>query len=122
MEHFGLDQARVMIGGANFRTIHSGNWDSERRIRDLEQHGIAAQVISPMPELLSYWSAPQDAPDYYPYLTPEKPADRTLQSLGLPPHISEDITWHNCWRFLGSRRPLSRRPSKNGLCAEPGGS
>jgi aminocarboxymuconate-semialdehyde decarboxylase len=64
MEHVGSDQARVMIGGSNFRTIHSGNWDPERRLRDMDQHGITAQVISPMPELLSYWFAPQDALDF----------------------------------------------------------
>jgi aminocarboxymuconate-semialdehyde decarboxylase len=49
-----------MIGGRNFRTIHSGNWDVERRLRDMDAHGVAAQVLSPMPELLSYWFTAQD--------------------------------------------------------------
>ena len=44
-----------MIDGRNFRTITSGNWDVERRLAEMDHHGIVTQAISPMPELLSYW-------------------------------------------------------------------
>src|SRR3972149_883001 len=63
MDHFQPGLARVMIGGENFRTVHSGNWDAERRLRDMDAHGADAEAISPMPELLSYWFAPQDGLD-----------------------------------------------------------
>lgn len=67
LDHFEPGQARVMIGGENFRTVHSGNWDFERRLRDMEAHGVDAQVISPMPELLSYWFTPEDSLDFCRY-------------------------------------------------------
>src|SRR5690606_11162332 len=52
----------------NFRTVHSGNWDIERRLRDMEEPGVDAQAISPMPELLSYWFTPQDGLDFCRYV------------------------------------------------------
>ena len=67
MDHFEPGQARVMIGGENFRTVHSGNWDVERRLRDMDAHGVDAHVISPMPELLSYWFTPEDSLEFCRY-------------------------------------------------------
>ena len=37
----------------------------------------------------------------FPAMPRERPAGRTLRSLGLPAAVLEDITWHNCFRFLG---------------------
>jgi len=46
----------------------------------------------------------------YPYMAPEQPVDKTLRTLGLPPDVHEDITWNNCFRFLGIKAPtLSRQ-------------
>jgi aminocarboxymuconate-semialdehyde decarboxylase len=64
MEHFDPGFARVMIGGSNFRTVHSGSWDVTRRLHEMEEHGVAAQVLSPMPELLSYWFTAEDALEF----------------------------------------------------------
>lgn len=44
-----------MIAGKPFRTLDERSWDIERRLRDMDSSGIAVQVLSPMPELLSYW-------------------------------------------------------------------
>ena len=41
----------------------------------------------------------------YPYMTPELPVDKTLRTLGLPPDAHADITWNNCFRFLGIKPP-----------------
>jgi aminocarboxymuconate-semialdehyde decarboxylase len=41
----------------------------------------------------------------YPYMAPEEPADRTLRRLGLPAESHQDITWNNCFRFLGVDPP-----------------
>ena len=49
-----------MINGNNFRTITSQSWDPNRRIEDMEKEGVRQQVLSPMPELLSYWFNPSD--------------------------------------------------------------
>jgi aminocarboxymuconate-semialdehyde decarboxylase len=51
----------VMIAGKNYRTVSDRCWDAGKRIADLDETGIARQVLSPMPELLSYWLAPHDA-------------------------------------------------------------
>ena len=51
----------VMIDGRNFRTVNDACWDVERRIEAMSVMGIARQVLSPMPELLSYWLPLDDA-------------------------------------------------------------
>ena len=51
----------VMIDGKNFRTVSDECWDVERRAEAMAQMGIARQVLSPMPELLSYWLPLDDA-------------------------------------------------------------
>lgn len=45
----------VMIAGKNYRTVSDRCWDVPKRIADMNEMGLALQVVSPMPELLSYW-------------------------------------------------------------------
>ncbi len=52
---------QVMIAGKLFRTVSDACWDADRRVEAMDSAGIAAQVLSPMPELLSYWFAPAAA-------------------------------------------------------------
>jgi aminocarboxymuconate-semialdehyde decarboxylase len=54
-------EATVMIGDKAFRKLDARSWDATRRIEDMERDGIALQVLSPMPELLSYWMTADDA-------------------------------------------------------------
>ena len=49
----------VMISGKLYRTVSDKCWDSAKRLADLDSMGLHIQAISPMPELLSYWMAPQ---------------------------------------------------------------
>lgn len=51
----------VMISGKVYRTVSDKCWDTARRLEDLPGMGLALQVVSPMPELLSYWMAAGDA-------------------------------------------------------------
>lgn len=51
----------VMIGGGIFRTVSDKCWDGGGRIVDMGALGIERQVLSPMPELLSYWLDVDDA-------------------------------------------------------------
>ncbi|MDX3906506.1 MAG: amidohydrolase family protein [Pigmentiphaga sp.] len=51
----------VMIDGRNFRTVSAQCWDAELRLSDMQKMGVRHQVVSPMPELLSYWMQPADA-------------------------------------------------------------
>ena len=51
----------VMIDGKNFRTVTDECWDIERRAEAMARMRITRQVLSPMPELLSYWLPLDDA-------------------------------------------------------------
>jgi aminocarboxymuconate-semialdehyde decarboxylase len=41
----------------------------------------------------------------FPAMAREQPAGKTMRSLGLPPAVLEEITWHNTFRFLGISPP-----------------
>lgn len=51
----------MMVGDKEFRLLDNRSWDTDRRIIDMDAEGVAMQVISPMPELLSYWIDPREA-------------------------------------------------------------
>lgn len=51
----------VMIAGKAFRTVSEHCWDVARRRDDMAREQVAVQVLSPMPELLSYWFSAADA-------------------------------------------------------------
>ncbi|MDE2418805.1 MAG: amidohydrolase [Burkholderiales bacterium] len=57
----GLCHRHVMVNGKNYRTVSEKSWSATRRIADLPEMGLEKQVISPMPELLSYWLPLNDA-------------------------------------------------------------
>jgi aminocarboxymuconate-semialdehyde decarboxylase len=50
----------VMISGSIYRTVSHQCWSSPVRLADMDARGITQQVLSPMPELLSYWLEPED--------------------------------------------------------------
>ncbi len=45
----------MTIDGAAFRTLDNRSWEARQRVADMDAAGVAAQVLSPMPELLSFW-------------------------------------------------------------------
>lgn len=51
----------LLIGDRPFRALDSRSWDRQRRIADMDRDGVQMQVLSPMPELLSYWLDGEDA-------------------------------------------------------------
>jgi aminocarboxymuconate-semialdehyde decarboxylase len=51
----------VMISGKVYRTVSDGSWSVPRRIEAMGEMRVARQVLSPMPELLSYWLPLDDA-------------------------------------------------------------
>lgn len=71
----------VMIEGKVYRTVSERAWSPTRRIEDMEPMGLAVQAISPMPELLSYWMAPQAAAQLLRYMN-EQIADMAALSGG----------------------------------------
>jgi aminocarboxymuconate-semialdehyde decarboxylase len=51
----------VTVSGKKYRTVGSTCWDLARRKVDMQEMGVARQVLSPMAELLSYWLPPDAA-------------------------------------------------------------
>jgi aminocarboxymuconate-semialdehyde decarboxylase len=45
----------VMLSGKVYRTVPEQAWSLERRTAEMERLRVGRQVLSPMPELLSYW-------------------------------------------------------------------
>jgi aminocarboxymuconate-semialdehyde decarboxylase len=62
---------QVMISGKNFRTITDQCWSPERRVTDMDAEDVTIQVLSPMPELLSYWFKAEDSLEYSRYINGE---------------------------------------------------
>lgn len=50
----------VMVGGRVYRTVSHRCWDCDARRADMQLQGAERQVLSPMPELLSYWMPAAD--------------------------------------------------------------
>ena len=61
-------QRHVMIQDKVYRTIPTSCFDFDERARNMAQTGVTRQVVSPMPELLSYWLEPDDAKSLIRYL------------------------------------------------------
>ncbi len=59
---------QIMISGKNFRTITDQCWSPEKRIADMEEEEVTIQVLSPMPELLSYWFDAEDTLEFSRYI------------------------------------------------------
>ncbi|HYG27357.1 MAG TPA: amidohydrolase family protein [Caulobacteraceae bacterium] len=57
----GPKDATLMVGDKPFRRLDDRSWDTVRRCEDMDRDGVAMQVLSPMPELLSYWFPDADA-------------------------------------------------------------
>lgn len=55
---------QVMISGQIFRTVNHVCWDMDARLAEMDDEGIAAHVLSPMPELLSHWFEPKDTLEF----------------------------------------------------------
>ena len=68
MAHAHACHKHVMISGSVYRTVADGCWSTRRRIDDMGAMRIARQVLSPMPELLSYWLPLDDAKSLIRYL------------------------------------------------------
>ena len=61
----------VMIAGKTYRTVSDRCWDTARRVADMDATGLSLQVVSPMPELLSYWMDAAPALELLRYINDE---------------------------------------------------
>lgn len=61
MKCHGDCRGTIMTGDKPFRELDDRSWNVSRRLEDMDRDGVAMQVLSPMPELLSYWIEPKGA-------------------------------------------------------------
>lgn len=86
----------VVISGKVYRTVHERCWSPSARVADMEAMGLSLQVISPMPELLSYWMDPAAAARLLRYVNEQMAemvghADGRLCALGAVPLQDMDL-------------------------------
>jgi aminocarboxymuconate-semialdehyde decarboxylase len=55
MQCFDKDKAKIFMGDSHFRDLDDRSWNAARRVEDMGRDGVSLQVLSAMPELLSYW-------------------------------------------------------------------
>src|SRR5258708_4105655 len=61
LTHASAAAAALVIDGRPFRDVDARSWNVVRRLEDMDRDGIAMQVLSPLPELMSYWFEKKDA-------------------------------------------------------------
>ena len=71
----------VMIDGKVYRTVSDRCWDAPARVADMPAMGLSLQVVSPMPELLSYWLSATAADELLRYIN-DTMAEMVAQSPG----------------------------------------
>ncbi len=86
----------VMLDDKVYRTVSHQCWDCAVRLADMDAMEIGRQVLSPMPELLSYWLAGDDAQVLARYLNESiaamvQRAPRRLIGLGTVPLQDVDL-------------------------------
>ena len=55
---------RILVGDSVFRQVTSDLWDVAERVALLDRTGIATQVLSPVPVMLTYWADGPSAAGY----------------------------------------------------------
>ncbi|NQD55672.1 amidohydrolase [Pseudomonas sp. CM25] len=84
----------VVIADKVYRTVSDKCWDVEKRLADMPGLGLGIQVLSPMPELLSYWMDARDAQQILRYLNEQigaMVAAQPAQLLGLGAVPLQDV-------------------------------
>src|SRR6185295_2316535 len=63
LEHCAPCRAKMYKGDKFFRDVESNTWDPSARLADCDRCAVAAQVLSTVPVMFSYWADPAHALD-----------------------------------------------------------
>jgi len=61
----------ILFSGKKYRELDDASWSIPRRLETMDATGVSMQVLSPMPELLSYWLDEKDGIDLCRFLNGE---------------------------------------------------
>ena len=88
--------SRIMISGKNFRDLTDQSWSVSRRLEDMATEGVGRQVLSPMPNLFSYWGVPGDTLDFSRFINEEIATCplRDKNPGNIPPDLSRQAALH----------------------------
>lgn len=95
-----------MIEGKVYRTIPTSCWNLSERLDHMQSTGVAQQVLSPMPELLSYWLDPDDGFNLISFINEQIATDVDANSehfiaLGAVPLQDVDLAVRELERVIG---------------------
>jgi len=85
----------VMVAGSVYRTVSHHCWDCRVRSADMAARSVGRQVLSVMPELLSYWLQPEDGATLCRYMNEviaRMTADHPAHFIGLGTVPLQDVT------------------------------
>jgi aminocarboxymuconate-semialdehyde decarboxylase len=54
VQQVAADRARILLDGQVYREVDDRCWSAQRRLRDMDAEGVAAQVLSPIPVTLCH--------------------------------------------------------------------
>ncbi|WP_354003759.1 amidohydrolase family protein [Ramlibacter aurantiacus] len=100
-------ERNVMIEGKVYRTVPDTSWDAAKRAAEMATMEVTHQVVSPMPELLSYWLEADDALALTRYMNDELAALQRanrgqLTCLGAVPLQDVDMAIRELERVVGA--------------------
>ncbi len=103
------DTGFIMLGDKVFRGVRSPLWDTNARMAELDAHNIDAQVVSPVPILLTYWADRGPAVSFAQTLNESLAADIAhadgrLYGLGTVPLQDADAAVRELERVMGDLR------------------
>lgn len=68
LTHIDACSANIMVGGERFRHVTHQCYDVPRRLADMDESGVAMQVLSTVPVMFSYWAEPKHTRELSRYL------------------------------------------------------
>ena len=111
IKHADACHAQVNISGKNFRDITDACWSVPRRTEQMPGMDVGMQVLSPMPELLSYWLPTNAASVLARHIQRDHRRDGACRART----VSMAWAWCHCRTWTAAQRELEHAMRQLGL-------